>query len=79
MKITQVCGNALYSIRFVEFIKSDGKVLEAYFELINRPFKCVGIFTTVESAKEEMKRLTDLHGQLVNKAISHRQRIVQSN
>lgn len=58
MKITPVCGNTYYSIRFVEFIKRDGSLAEAYFELINHPFKCVGIFSTVEDAKAEMQRLT---------------------
>ena len=60
MKITQIGGNALYSIRFVEFFRSDGNLLDAYFELINLPFHCVGIYVTVESAKAEMERLTDL-------------------
>lgn len=60
MKITQIGGNALYSIRFVEFFRSDGNLLDAYFELINLPFRCVGIYVTVESAKAEMERLTDL-------------------
>lgn len=63
MKITPVCGNAFYSIRFVEFIKNDGHRVESYFELIYNPFKCVGIFTSVDAAKEEMKRLTELHCQ----------------
>ena len=58
MKITPVCGNSFYTIRFVEFIKNDGHLVEAYFELINNPFKCVGIYTSVEEAKTEMDRLT---------------------
>lgn len=74
MKITQICCNSLYSIRFVEFFKSDGNALDAYFELISRPFKCIGIFATAESAKTEMKRLTDLHDQLAVKAMPSRQR-----
>lgn len=61
MKITPVCGNAFYSIRFVEFTKNNGHPVEAYFELIQSPFKCIGIFNTAEEAKDEMKRLTELH------------------
>lgn len=60
MKITQVGGNAFYSIRFVEFFRSDGNPLDAYFELICLPFRCVGIFMTAESASHEMNRLTEL-------------------
>ena len=79
MKITQVCGNALYSIRFVEFFKSDGHLLDAYFELINRPFKCIGIFTTAEAAKMEMMRLTALHDQIVHKTLPSRERKLQQH
>jgi hypothetical protein len=79
MKITQICGNALYSIRFVEFFKSDGSVLDAYFELINRPFKCIGIFATAEAAKMEMRRLSALHEQMAIKAIPVKERRLQQN
>ncbi|PUA29662.1 MAG: hypothetical protein B0W54_03575 [Cellvibrio sp. 79] len=79
MKITQVCGNALYSIRFVEFFKNDGNVLDAYFELINRPFKCVGIFATADAAKLEMRRLSALHEQMAIKAMPMRERKLQQN
>ncbi len=61
MKITPRYANDWYSIRFVEFIKNDGHLVDSYFELICNPFKCIGIFNHIEDAKAEMERLSKLH------------------